>query len=77
MTKEEQKEFVIEVLDDVKRLMLEHIDDRIPENWGHTYLGLLMIEYVNNYVSGAFYSEEDRQERYSQFRKEAIKNNCL
>jgi len=72
MTKEEQKEFVIEVLDDVKRLMLEHIDDRIPEN-----LGLLMIEYVNNYVSGAFYSEKDRQERYEEFRKEAIKNHCL
>lgn len=77
MTKEEQREFVIEVLNDVKRLMLEHIDDRIPENWNHTYLGLLMIEYVDNYVSGAFYSEEDRKERYGQFRKEAIKNHCL
>ena len=30
--KTKQKEFIIEVLDDIKRLMLEHIDDRIPEN---------------------------------------------
>ena len=36
-----------------------------------------MIEYINNYVSGSFYSNEDRKERYKKFRKEAIKNNCL